>query len=56
MSGTVVQLGNGSNGKGFTFVYSPQISLGTMSEVENIIAPAIESIIYRLQSDNQVGL
>ena len=56
MSGTVIPLGNGNNGKGFTFVYSPQISLGTMSEVENIIAPAIESIIYRLQSDNQVGL
>lgn len=57
MSGTVVPLGGGQggSGKGITFVYSPQVSLGNAREAEQIIAPFLEKAIRKMQSDNKVG-
>lgn len=59
MSGEVIPLGAGGksgNGQGMTFVYSPQMSLGSSREAENIIMPFVEQAIRRMQSDGRAGL
>lgn len=59
MSGTVVPLGasgRGGNGQGMTFVYSPQMSLGSSREAETVIMPFVEQAIRRMQSDGRSAM
>jgi hypothetical protein len=57
MNGTVVPMGgNGANGQGVTFIYSPQVSLGNANEAQTIIAPFVEQAVRRMQSDGKVAL
>lgn len=56
VSGTVLPLGNrgnGGNGQGMTFVYSPQVSMGDAREAETVIMPFVEQAVRKMQSDGR---
>ena len=50
------QFGGGGGGAGFTFVYSPAVSMGNPSEVERVIAPAIENVYRKLVREDGVRM